>query len=125
MSGASGKIRLTIGAHFAGRTWFSTGDEVKVFGCAGSAGATAANGLWTVTSIDATHIDLEGSTFTAGAYTGGSGHVGPGPRYHLKSFAGKVTPDLARDVQEGTRAWAERHGTRVGNEDCQFHAAVG
>lgn len=58
----SGLIRLTTGAHS-----FVTGDSVYV---AGVTGTTEANGTWTVTVIDSTHIDLQGSAF-ANAYIAG------------------------------------------------------
>jgi hypothetical protein len=59
----SGAIRLTVDttANMAtGQTWF-----VNSVG-----GVTNANGTWTVTVIDGTHVDLVGSTF-AGSYMSG------------------------------------------------------
>lgn len=58
----SGLIRLTVVAH-----GFSTGYRITV---AAVGGTTEANGTWTVTSIDADHIDLQGSAFV-NAYTSG------------------------------------------------------
>lgn len=46
---------------------YSTGDEVNITGVLGN---TAANGLWTIIVIDATHFSLTGSTGN-GAYTSG------------------------------------------------------
>ncbi|TPN44873.1 hypothetical protein [Mesorhizobium sp. B1-1-7] len=45
----------------------TTGDVRTVFGVVGT---TEANGTWTITVIDATHIDLQGTTF-ANVYTSG------------------------------------------------------
>lgn len=59
----SGLIRLTVSS----TSGWTTGD-VKTVSAVG--GVTAANGTWTITVIDATHIDLQGSTF-AGVYTSG------------------------------------------------------
>lgn len=49
--------------------------------------------LWTVTIIDATHVDLVGSTFTAGTYTASSATVGVGVPYfvYVKLDAGCTT----------------------------------
>lgn len=60
---SSGKIRLTIGA---GHNFF-TGDHAYVSGVGGVPNAT---GLWQVTKISSTVIELDGSTF-AGAFTSG------------------------------------------------------
>jgi hypothetical protein len=59
----SGLIRLTV----TSTTGWTTGDIKDV---ASVGGVTNANGTWTITVIDATHIDLQGSTF-AGVYTSG------------------------------------------------------
>ncbi len=58
-----GLIRLTVGS----TAGWSTGDVKSV---SGVGGVTAANGNWTVTVINGTTIDLQGSTF-AGSYTSG------------------------------------------------------
>lgn len=47
----------------------TTGDVRTVFGVGGT---TEANGTWTITVIDATHIDLQGTTFTNVYTSGGS-----------------------------------------------------
>lgn len=65
----SGLIRLTV----ASTTGLTTGDVRRVSGVTGT---TEANGLWTLTKVDATHIDLQGSTF-ANAYVSG-GTIQPG-----------------------------------------------
>lgn len=59
----SGLIRLA----FLSEHGRNTGDTVLV---ASVGGVPNASGTWTVTRIDATHIDLQGSTF-AGTYTSG------------------------------------------------------
>jgi hypothetical protein len=62
VNNGSGLIRLTTNA-----TVLVTGDIVTVYNVGGVPNAT---GRWTVTVIDSTHIDLQGSTF-AGAFTSG------------------------------------------------------
>lgn len=60
----SGLIRVTtVYAH-----GLSTGAQVNI---TGATGTTEANGAWTVTVIDATNFDLQGSTFT-NAYVSGA-----------------------------------------------------
>lgn len=59
----AGLIRLEV----ADTTGWTTGDYKSVSGVGGT---TEANGHWTITVIDGTHIDLQGSTF-ANAYTSG------------------------------------------------------
>lgn len=59
----SGLVRLTVGS----TSGWTTGDQKTV---ASVGGTTEANGLWTITVVDGTHIDLQGSTF-ANAYTSG------------------------------------------------------
>jgi len=60
----SGLIRLTVDS----TARLTTGVEYPVYGIAGT---TEANGLWTVTVIDGTHVDLVGSTFTTAWSSGG------------------------------------------------------
>lgn len=64
----SGAIRLTV----ASTTGYVTGDKKTVSGVVGT---TEANGFWTITVVDATHIDLQSSTFTnvyvSGGFIGG------------------------------------------------------
>lgn len=62
----SGLIRIEVGD----TTGWTTGDIKTV---ASVEGTTEANGTWTITVVDGTHIDLQGSTF-ANTYTG-SGYV--------------------------------------------------
>lgn len=85
VNNGSGLIRLTIATHP-----FATGDRV---GVAGVGGTTEANGSWTVTVINNTTIDLQGSAFV-NAYTAG-GTVYPGVFY---------STDVGRLIrmQEGT-----------------------
>ncbi len=61
----SGLIRLTV----ADTSLYSTGNSAVV---SGVGGVTAANGTWTITVINATTIDLQGSTFSGSYTTGGS-----------------------------------------------------
>jgi hypothetical protein len=56
-------VRLTVSS----TTGMTTGDTRTVFGIVGT---TEANGTWVITVIDATHIDLQGTTF-ANVYTSG------------------------------------------------------
>lgn len=58
-----GAYRLMIAAH-----QLQTGDVVSVYGTLGAPGL---NGRWTVTVINATTVDLQGSTFAAGYTSGG------------------------------------------------------
>lgn len=68
----SGAIRLTVGS----TSNMATGNTIVV---ANVGGAVGANGSWTATVIDGTHIDLQGSNFTstsaAGTETTGQGVV--------------------------------------------------
>lgn len=57
-----GLVRITAIGH-----GYSTGDIIRV---AAVCGVPAANGLWTITVIDANTFDLQGSAFS-GAYTSG------------------------------------------------------
>lgn len=61
----SGLIRLTI----TSSSTYATGNELNV---ANVGGTTEANGTWIVTVIDATHVDLQGSTFTHTYVSGGT-----------------------------------------------------
>jgi hypothetical protein len=61
----SGLIRLTV----ASTATFTTGQKKIV---AGVTGTTEANGRWTITIVDATHIDLQGSIFTNAYVSGGT-----------------------------------------------------
>ena len=64
----SGLIRLTVGS----TAGIATGNSVGVNSVVGT---TEANGVWAVTVIDATHLDLIGSKFV-NAYTSGGNLVG-------------------------------------------------
>lgn len=57
------QVRLTV----ASTTGMTTGDVRVVSGIVGT---TEANGTWTITVIDGTHVDLQGTTF-ANLYTSG------------------------------------------------------
>jgi len=65
----AGLIRLAVNTS----STFSTGQKWNVSGVLGT---TEANANWTVTVVDSTHIDLQGSTFSH-AYTGGGTISGP------------------------------------------------
>lgn len=62
------QVRLTVSS----TTGMTTGDVRTVFGVGGT---TEANGTWTITVIDGTHIDLQGTTF-ANLYTSGGSVYG-------------------------------------------------
>lgn len=71
----SGLVRLTV----ASTIGFTTGEIGNVYGVRGT---SEANGAWTITVVDATHIDLQGSTFAnvysnsfQGQITNASGHI--------------------------------------------------
>jgi hypothetical protein len=66
----SGLVRLTTAAH-----GLTTGDKVFIKSVGGT---VEANGLWAVTVIDATTIDLQGSTFTNAYTSGGTVRTGYG-----------------------------------------------
>ncbi|MBS0244090.1 MAG: hypothetical protein JSS20_18115, partial [Proteobacteria bacterium] len=59
----SGLIRLTVDS----TSGWTTGNSKTV---SSVGGVTAANGTWTITVVDGTHIDLQGSAFS-GSYTSG------------------------------------------------------
>ncbi|MFA7238189.1 MAG: hypothetical protein WC058_15110 [Phycisphaeraceae bacterium] len=64
-NGGPNLIRLTV----ASTATFSTGQKKIVNGVTGT---TEANARWTITVVDATHIDLQGSTFTNAYVSGGT-----------------------------------------------------
>jgi len=78
VNNGSGLIRLTVST-----TGLTTGDNVVVDGVVGT--ITGINFPWFVTVIDATHLDLQASTFS-GAYT--SGGTITTPCLRLKSVSG-------------------------------------
>ncbi len=63
--GTAGCIQLKV----ASTTGLLTGYEVTVSGVGGT---VEANGVWTITVIDPTHLDLQGSTFTNAWTSGGT-----------------------------------------------------
>jgi len=67
----SGLIRITTGTAHG----LSTGNKIFIQNVGGT---TEANGLWAVTVVDTTNIDLDGSTFTNGYTTGGTVRTGYG-----------------------------------------------
>jgi hypothetical protein len=107
----AGLIRLqTSAAHT-----YETGDKVNVLSVGGVPNAM---GQWIITVFDATHFDLQGSTF-AGAYTSGGTclryfagmlaqtiAIGPSfPNYKLRAFAGWLAEDSGRI---NPAYWSER-----------------
>lgn len=62
----SGLVRLTLGA--PNLTVVATGNQFALAGM-----GTYLNATWTVTSIDSTHVDLQGSVFASAAAYGGTG----------------------------------------------------
>lgn len=61
----SGEVRLTV----ASTATFTTGESKTVSDVTGT---TEANGTWTITVVDGTHIDLDGSTFANAWVSGGT-----------------------------------------------------
>lgn len=86
----SGLIRLTL----ADTSSLTTGDRHAVNDVGG---VTAATGAWTITVVDGTQIDLQGSTF-AGTYTSGGVISG-----NYSSWADLGSPASARS---GAAQWA-------------------
>ena len=70
VNNGSGLIRLTTAAH-----GLTTGNKVFIKNVGGT---VEANGLWTVTVVSATEIDLQGSTFTNAYTSGGTVRTGYG-----------------------------------------------
>jgi hypothetical protein len=68
VNNGAGLIRLTISS----TATLATGNVATVSGVSGT---TEANGTWTITVIDPTHVDLQGSVFV-NAYTGGGTLIG-------------------------------------------------
>lgn len=86
----SGLIRLTIGGSF-GTTGYTTGKSfVRVQNVGG---VTGSNGSFLINVIDATHVDLVGSTF-GGAYTSGGTITGTSALASLELFYPTATVEL-------------------------------
>jgi hypothetical protein len=66
----SGLVRLTTATH-----GLTTGNKVYIKGIVGT---TEANGLWTVTVVSATEIDLDSSAFVNAYTSGGTVRTGYG-----------------------------------------------
>jgi hypothetical protein len=86
----SGLVRLTTAAH-----GLSTGDRVAVYGVVGT---VEANGAWTVTAVDATHLDLQGSAFSVAYVSGGTVTNRP----MLTGLSAYVAPKVDRGGLTGT-----------------------
>jgi hypothetical protein len=91
----SGLIRITATAH-----GFATGTRVVLSGILGT---TEAIGAWTVTSIDADHFDLQGSTFT-NAWSAGGTQVATSAGI-IYGFLGSVIPKVARGLASPVANW--------------------
>jgi len=102
-AGAGGVVRLTVSS----TTGMITGMKAFV---AGVGGTTEANGTWTLTVVDSTHIDLTGTNFV-NAYTSGgtaiaanatggttNGMIGP-----LNSFQNPITFNFGGDTMRVTK----------------------
>jgi hypothetical protein len=85
----SGLIRLTVSS----TTGFTTGDVHTVSSIAGT---TEANGVWTITVIDSTHIDLVASTFS-NTYTSGG---------LISKFSSWTNLGSATGARAGAAQWA-------------------
>lgn len=85
----SGLVRITVGS----TTGFVTGDVHTVSSVAGT---TEANGFWTITVIDSTHIDLVGSAF-ANTYTSGG---------LISKFSSWTNLGSATAARAGAAQWA-------------------
>ncbi len=96
IAGASGTpIRITTTADHR----LFTGDVVVV---AGVTGNTNANGMWTVTYVDATNVDLDGSATNA-AYTGGG----------TATLTGFTAPVLVDDGAGNVAVRVSAHATQT------------
>lgn len=89
----SGLIRITV----ASTASLTTGDSKTISGVLGT---TEANGTWTITVVNATHFDLQGSTF-ANAYVSG-GVVGGSVDAMTFSFDAIPVQDLAQLAMAST-----------------------
>lgn len=86
----SGLIRLTM----ASTSTLTTGQIKAVSGVTGT---TEANGNWTITVIDSTHIDLQGSTFTNAYVSGGIiGGSLDAMVLSLDAYATAVQPEISQ-----------------------------
>ncbi len=125
----SGLIRLTVGS----TSGWSTGDSKTIRDVAGT---TEANGTWTITVINGTTIDLQGSTFSNAYVSGGfvAGSV-DAMTVSLDELSSVALPSLAAvssdhklglftgSALEATLETAETIGTRqrVNVNGVQFH----
>jgi hypothetical protein len=95
----SGAVRLTLSAESAGAPPYNgfqlAGQPtITVYGVAGT---TEANGVWKFTIVDATHIDLIGSTFTNAYVSGGSvGGSLDAMTLPFDNYATSVQPQIAQ-----------------------------
>lgn len=93
----SGLVRVAAGTH-----GLATGAIVIVYNVAGT---TEANGTWTVTVIDSTHLDLQASTYSHAWTSGGT--------WFLVSTA--VT-DVTETVDGGIEVVSPKHNLQTGDE---------
>jgi hypothetical protein len=94
VNNGSGAVRLTI-SNPDGLPALTTGESVTVLSVSGTAGhATSVNGTWTITVINSTTIDLDGSTIV-GTYSS-DGVVGRNPITDFSAWHNLGSPIAAR-----------------------------
>lgn len=107
----SGAIRLAV----ASTRGLMTGNSMAV---ASVGGTTEADGTWTITVIDATHVDLQGSTYT-NAYTSG-GATSTSAGYMRIKYRGAYIAEAGNNITGCTQAnpavlHIAAHGYAVGD----------
>lgn len=110
----SGLIRLAVGSTLN----VSTGAKYFVQGVGGVSNANSASTPWTITVIDGTHIDLQGSTF-AGSYTSGGEAIAQVSQttFHFPAtgtYSGMSGAILCRKADiDGTNAFGLQAGYQI------------
>lgn len=99
VNNGSGLIRLTV----ADTATFATGQKKTVSDVIGT---TEANGTWTITVVDGTHIDLQGSTFTnvyvsGGTIGGGIAEISLGTGLSMSGQTLTANPAAAQNYLSG------------------------
>lgn len=89
----AGLVRITTSTVLSA---LATGNKVVISEIVGTI-SSAANGNWTITKIDSTHIDLQGSA-AGGSYTSG-GRVTLSPTHHLANYSGYEATTMGRDTR--------------------------
>jgi len=106
----AGLFRVTL----AGNHSLQTGELMNIAEVRGS-GAPGLYGRWTVTVVDATRVDLQGSTYAAGWTSGGAAYIQPNRRLgtafavtaaDMSSFQNcfEYGHDIGWDLQSGVHA---------------------